>query len=392
MVTLSDKQWAAVQEIVAWYRGGRSTPQVFLLTGYAGTGKSTIFKAALQELHRWGMRKHALATFMGRAAAVLRKKGNPEAQTLHSLIYTIEIDPVTQRRVWVVNFDGDVADVDLIGVDECFMVDNPVGADLASLGKKILAMGDPGQLPPINGKSYFHDMEPNVFLDEVHRQAMESPIIMLATMAREGKKLPLGRWDCGELGRAQVLPHNRDNQHLIYREETQPLCGIHRTRIGYTQRIRRLRGFEGPLPQPGEKLLIRKNDRDLAIFNGTVGELYDAVRPYKRRAGDDEIKSRYIHVDFLPEDGDRPIRDLVCDPWLFEKHFDQNVQEPRFKKGVQWVDWGNVLTMHSAQGGEWPSVTVVDDAGVFGEDQHRHRYVGCTRPTEDLTFLVRRDV
>lgn len=386
-MTPSDAQAAAIRQIVEWYRGGRATPQVFYLAGYAGTGKSTIFRAALEELREHGgLKKHATATFTGKAAAVLRKKGNPEARTIHSLIY-IRDETSGADNPWVLNWAGEAADVDLIALDECSMVDKEMGNDVLAFGKKVLVMGDPGQLPPIRGQGFFTSREPDVFLDEVHRQAAESPIIRLATLAREGKQLPLGEWDAGELGCARVLKHDRETQRELYRSDTQALCGLHRVRIGYTQRIRRLRGFEGPRPMPGETLMVRKNDRDLAIFNGTFAGLLEEPRPYQRRAGDDEGDSRLLHLDIDPEDGE-PIKGALTDPFLFDRHFG-DVPEPRYRKGIQWMDWGYVITMHSAQGSEWPDVTVVDDGGSFREDQHRWRYVGLTRASERGTFLRR---
>jgi exodeoxyribonuclease-5 len=384
-MTPTPAQAAAIRAIVEWYKGGRRTPQVFYLAGYAGTGKSTIFKAALEELReKGGLKKHALATFTGKAASVLRKKGNYEARTIHSLIY---IRDESADSKWILNWAGEAADVDLIALDECSMVDEAMGRDVLAFGKKVLVMGDPGQLPPIRGQGFFTTREPDVFLEEVHRQAAESPIIRLATMAREGKQLPLGEWDAGELGCARVLKHGPETQRELYREETQALCGLHRVRIGYTQRIRRIRGFEGPRPMAGETLLVRKNDRELAIFNGTFAGLRADPRPYKRRAGDDESDAALIRLDIEPEDG-APIEGMLTDPYLFDRHF-RDVQEPRFRKGIQWVDWGNVITMHSAQGSEWPDVTVVDDGGSFREDQHRWRYVGLTRASERVTFLGR---
>lgn len=382
-IKLEGEQASGLVKIVEWYKGGDSTPQLFYLAGYAGTGKSTLLKVALEYLYGVGLRRHAIGTFTGKAASVLRKKGNPDAATLHSLMYV-----KNDEGEWILNIDGEFSMVDLIVVDEVSQVDKVMGADILSFGKKVLVMGDPGQLPPVSGAGFLTEREPDHFLHEVHRQAKESPIIMLATMAREGKQLPYGEWDAGEKGRAKVLPLNGDTQKLLYRPETQPICGLHRVRIGYTQRLRRLRGFEGPLPCEGERLLIRKNDRDLGVFNGMFCELNGPIMRYKRRAGDDEEMARFIKMNLDVEDRGL-IEKVLTDPGLFDKHFDQTLPEPKWRKGIMQIDWGYFLTAHVAQGSEWESVTVVDDAGAFREDRHRWRYTTLTRGSDEAVYLRR---
>ncbi len=67
------------------------------------------------------------------------------------------------------------------------MVDEQMARDLLSFRKPILVLGDPGQLPPIQGQSAFTRDAPDALLTEIHRQAAESAIIRLATMARRGE-------------------------------------------------------------------------------------------------------------------------------------------------------------------------------------------------------------
>lgn len=391
MVQLTDTQWAAVKAIVTWYRGGRSTPQVFYLAGYAGTGKSTIFRQVLQELRGVGVKKWGLITYTGKAAAVLRRKGNPEAQTGHSFMYRPpeedehrpKVDPVF--KLWE---DGPASEVDLIALDECSMGDDEYANDMLSFGKKTLVMGDPGQLPPVKGDSFFAKLKPDVMLTEVHRQALESPIIRLSILAREGRQLPFGEVKTEHAGSARVLPLNKETQRLIYREDTQPICGIHKVRKVYTQRIRHLRGFGGTRPMAGETLLCRRNNKDLGLFNGLQGKLLSEPKPYERVAGDDVIMSDLVELDVQMEDLAKPLYGLLTNPWLFDDHFERT-EQPRAKKGVEWFDWGYLYTMHGAQGSEWPDVTVIDDSAVFREHRHRWRYVGLTRASEDVTFLRR---
>lgn len=417
-ITPSDAQWAAVQKIVAWYKLraiGRG-PQVFYLAGYAGTGKSTIFRIALQELKRWGCKSHALATFTGKAASVLRKKGNPDAQTIHSLIYIPDDDedaaptPVVaangvdlflgqraEQRVrdasdlrFQLNIMGPASEVDLIALDECSMVDADMAADVLSFGKPVLVMGDPGQLPPVRGEGYFQKLDPDVFLEEVHRQALDSPILQLATLAREGRPIPMG-FDAaaGANGRAQVVKLTRRTEHMAYREATQLLCGVHRVRRHVTRAIRHIRGFGGTLPMAGEPLICGKNNRDLNLFNGLQGELLAEPDGYKRRAGDDMAMSDLVTLDVVMDDGRDPLKGILVDPWMFRWHFDDGVEQPRMQRGIEWFDFGYALTVHKAQGSEWDDVTVIDDSGSFREERHRWLYTACTRASERLTILRR---
>ena len=75
------------------------------------------------------------------------------------------------------------------------MVGPEMAADLLAFGKPILVLGDPGQLPPIKGTGAFTEVVPDIMLTEIHRQAGESAIIRLATMARQGIDIPPGEHD-----------------------------------------------------------------------------------------------------------------------------------------------------------------------------------------------------
>ncbi|WP_192898727.1 AAA family ATPase [Crenalkalicoccus roseus] len=97
-ITPSDTQHRAIAAIKHWFQSEADRKQVFRLFGYAGTGKSTVLRFALEEL---GLEHHCgggngepctpgvvTATFTGKAALVLRRKGTP-ARTIHSLIYSV---------------------------------------------------------------------------------------------------------------------------------------------------------------------------------------------------------------------------------------------------------------------------------------------------------------
>ena len=97
-ITLTDQQWAGVKRIIHWFKNETCQKQVARIFGYAGCGKSTILRYVLNEL---GLESHkgdrdggecvpgvVTATFTGKAALVLRRKGTP-ARTIHSLIYSV---------------------------------------------------------------------------------------------------------------------------------------------------------------------------------------------------------------------------------------------------------------------------------------------------------------
>jgi exodeoxyribonuclease-5 len=378
-ITPTEEQAKAIRAIVEWY--GEKGRNEFYLAGYAGVGKSTIARLAIEELKdKRGVKKVRTAAYTGKAASVLRKKGNPEAQTIHSLIYIPKLDKKTNELHFILSEDSDAAAADLIVLDECSMIDDRMADDLRSFGKKILVMGDPGQLPPINGQGAFTRNEPDVFLHEIHRQSAESPIIELATLARKGERLPLGFNRAG----TEVLALTKPTQELVYRQETQPICGLNRVRWTYTQRIRSRLGHVGPRPLPSERLICCKNNHKEGIFNGGMGTLVSLA--------DTEGRGRPAYsLSVRMEDLDRSTEDLVTDPYLFANHFTAGKTEkiPGHKPALNEFDWGYIITAHKAQGSSWDHVTVVDDSVAFRENRAKWLYTSITRAESGLTMLLR---
>ena len=97
-MTPSNTQYRAIAAIKDWFAHNTAQQPVFRLFGYAGTGKSAVLRFALEELglehqDNRGDRETCvpgvvIATFTGKAALVLRRKGTP-ARTIHSLIYSV---------------------------------------------------------------------------------------------------------------------------------------------------------------------------------------------------------------------------------------------------------------------------------------------------------------
>jgi exodeoxyribonuclease V len=433
----SDKQRQAIARIKEWFQHRTPEQQVFRLFGYAGVGKSTVLKFALHEL---GLEPHqsakssdscvpgvVTATFTGKAALVLRRKGTP-ARTIHSLIYSVieateEEIQAAQERIstaeadaralsgfdrttaeaaieamrqsvtamkkprFALNPESDAAEAKLIVLDEVSMVGEEMARDLLSFKKPILVLGDPGQLPPIKGEGAFTRDAPDVMLTEIHRQAGESAIIRLATMARQGEPIGFGQYDSHvwKLRKGDVTPE----QAL---RSGQVICGMNATRLQLNNALRRAAGFgQGELPSgPAEKIVCLKNQNDIGLINGMFLSL-DAV------VDEGEL---WFSAEVTDEDGNRigpPTRDgkpgrLRLYKGHFADHlaFDPKRHDRDWKEKRRLVEatFGWAITGHKSQGSQWRNVVVWDDGlGRTPEDRARWLYTVITRAEEGLVIL-----
>jgi len=181
---------------------GRGRSSIFRLFGYAGTGKTTLVKHLAEGVDG----KVLFAAFTGKAACVMRSKGCYSASTIHSLIYKAREsgEEMPSFELWN---DAPASKAKLIIIDECSMVDAELARVLMSFGVPLLVLGDPAQLPPIQGGGFFTDAEPDAMLTEVHRQARDNPIIRLSMDIRAGNPLAEGQYgDTQVVRRAELDP------------------------------------------------------------------------------------------------------------------------------------------------------------------------------------------
>ncbi|MBN8966417.1 MAG: AAA family ATPase [Rhizobiales bacterium] len=369
MTVFTPHQDDALNAVAAWLKakpGRGNTPQVFRLFGYAGTGKTTLAQHVAESVDG----KVLFAAFTGKAALVMRSKGCERASTIHSLIYKTREsgDEVPSFDLWD---DAPASKAALIVIDECSMVDAELGRDLMSFGVPLLVLGDPAQLPPIQGGGFFTEAEPNAMLTEVHRQAQDNPIVRLSMDIRAGRELEPGIY-----GETHVVTrHELDGQRVI--DADQVLVGRNATRRAYNTRMRQRRGFEGTFPAAGDKLVCLRNNKRKGLFNGALWSVKE--KPSTRR---DIIKMR-----LQPDDG------------FAGKGIKVSVRPECFTGGIESIDWplrkrhdefdyGYVLTVHKAQGSQWDDVVLFDESGAFGESRQRWLYTGITRAAKRLTVVV----
>ena len=400
---LTAGQAEAENRIAHWFY--HSDRQTFVLTGYAGTGKTALIRHAVCErLELVPDSSAAFVTPTGKAATVLIKGGIP-ACTVHRLIYQsivetqeielngkkIKVDKLTFRRRESID-----KKIKLIVLDEASMVSDEMLADILNFGVKVLLCGDDMQLPPVEGLNTYL-RSPDFRLTEIVRQARDNPIIHLASLAREGKHIAYGNYG----NKAFVLSGRaftgQRRAKLMTRAE-QIICGLNKTRAKVNDEMRAIYGFKG-LPKDGEKLICTVNNWEQYIdgemkFNLVNGIIGRAVQPFYDEPN--YMGFMQFKPDFLDEMCPEA---LPFDAGIFmtgEYRYRHGDYFERFNEEgdptsvftLNRFEYGYCISCHKAQGSEFESVIVFDESYAFKEDAHRWLYTAVTR-AKDRIILVR---
>ena len=397
MLNLTDKQKDVMKSIVDWYKKPVTESQVYHLYGYAGTGKSTIVNHTIEELKaHGGCTKVVTAAYTGKAVAVLKNKGVPNAETIHRLVYTKIGDDENRKPIFSRKEKFEVTPSDLMVLDECSMIGNKMANDIKALGRKILVIGDPGQLPPFEKDPGFFTRTPEAFLEEIHRQALDSPIIRLATMVRKGEKLP----KTFNEGDVWIAPYNAETREALFNNDAQIICGTNGNRRSLTRLIRERFGYQGEMPQIGEPVMCCKNNYRYNFFNGFMGDLRDLQifgKDVTDQKGVAYVKDDWFIDVYLDDASDEKLfRRILIDPYLFLNHYHDGKLESieSMDKNIRYgvyseFDYAYVITCHKAQGSGFKNVTVVDDCSELKCDPKKWLYTAITRSESGLTLLHR---
>jgi exodeoxyribonuclease V len=369
MPVFTPHQDSALTAAARWFKDAGGKASIFRLFGYAGTGKTTLARHIAASIDG----KVLFAAFTGKAACVMRSKGCRGASTIHRLIYKPQ-EKNEENPTFELWSKAPASHAKLIIIDECSMVDAELARDLMSFEVPLLVLGDPAQLPPIQGGGFFTEAKPDAMLTEVHRQARDNPIVRLSMDIRAGKSLAPGQY-----GETQVVRRgDLDPKRVIGADQI--LVGRNATRRAYNARLRERRGFAGALPVTGDKLVCLRNNRVKGLFNGGLWMVKE--RPKLRRK---ILRMRLEPDEDLGDGQDESVKVAVRSEcftgrieeldWLERKPFDE-------------FDFGYVLTVHKAQGSQWDDVVLFDESDAFRENRGRWLYTGVTRAAKRLSVVV----
>lgn len=327
-----------------------------MLSGYAGTGKSTLAAQLNRELGN----VHFCA-YTGKAANVLREKGVDSASTLHGAIYKLHDEDENREPVFKLDYDSAIRSKGLVILDEYSMLPEEIIQDLEKLVEKVLYLGDPFQLPPVKGNC---TLEPDFTLTEVHRQALDSPILRAATDVREGRGLSF----CNNNNEFIYKPR-REVPKEEYMNAAQVIVGFNKTRRAWNQRFRDNLGFSGELPQKGEKLICLRNNHEKGLFNGMIDVCGGAKR----------IK----HEKFFFSLNFGQFKSLEA----WRCYFQGQTKTPFNAKGIEHFDFAYTITAHKSQGSEWENVLVFNEPIGRGEERLRWLYTAITRSSKRCVLV-----
>lgn len=314
---------------------------------------------------------------------VLREKGCSNSMTAHKLLYHSKEKPDgtfehTPRKWLEYNYK-------LIVVDEVSMIPTDMWDLLLSHNIHVIALGDPGQLPPIDGESEILS-HPHVFLDEVVRQAQDSEIIRLSMDIRNG--VPLKPYKGSEV----VIISKKQLNNFYFSGADQIIAAKNMTRNDINHKVRKIIfGDDVPnYPIAGEKVICLKNYWNALntngdpLINGMIGTLGGIKFDHDVFKYGDTMRA-----DFYVGDG--RFSDLFMDYKLFAESKQtinsDNWIEFRGMDKPMLFDYAYCVTCHKSQGSEWDKVLVFNEY-MKSTDHNRWLYTAVTRAKKKLIIVA----
>ena len=408
---MSEIQWnseqkQAIQQILDWVNN-KNGERNMSLSGFAGCGKSTLMKEVSKHIRKDTISWTAMT---GKAALRLSQASNVPASTLHSQLYG---RPKFGKRGSLlfehVNMEKRP---DILVIDESSMTNAKIYEDLqiwVENGTKILFVGDPFQLPPVQTPeeeakygedfSIFHIVKGPV-LTKVMRSSDD--VVKVATVLREEGKLQQRSEGKYEFRRAHLPEKIAIDDYFSNREDHALITWRNAMRMSSNKEIRKRLGYPDIIPMEGEPVLICKNSKE--YLNGEVV----TVRDFKPGPRLGEMNTYWLTdnkgiKNLVSVDG----RNTKLDGMMPIKNDWKAYVADKKKIGVEDpvpVTYGYSFSCHKYQGNEAKRVTVflaADDTRnphfikktKLPDGRHipfatRWTYTAITRAKEQVTVIL----
>ena len=438
-------------ESLADYISDDDLSKIFLLNGYAGTGKTTLISALVAALKELGMLSILLAP-TGRAAKVLSRYSGEKALTIHKQIYREKTNASYESK-FSLNINRNKGAIFV--VDEASMLSAGSGFEQNIFGSgslledlisyvrsgsncRLILVGDGAQLPPV-GEEYSPALNVDEMsqygdvvyelMDEVVRQSQTSGILFNATLVRcmlerniiEVPRFEMKFEDVQAVQGGEFLELLQDCYDRYGRDETIVITRSNKRANRYNEGIRRNVLFAEEELESGDMLMVVKNNYYYTerledcpmsfIANGDTARL-ERLRREEELYGfrfataqlsfgdydDTEIECKIL-LDTLKSESPSLTREEsqklfyeveqdYTDTASKIKRFKQIRENPYFN--ALQIKFSYAVTCHKAQGGQWKAVFI--DRCLFGDepmtrDMLRWLYTAITRATERVYFV-----
>ena len=435
--TTTNKQDIALQ-LLSEFVLSKGKNELFLLKGYAGTGKTTIIGSLVKNLRK--VKKSAvLLAPTGRAAKVISNYSNKQAFTIHKKIYF----PKSQKgggvsftlqnnkhrdTIFIVDEASMIPDInqDSKLFENGSLLDDLMQYVYSGNNCKLLLIGDAAQLPPVRLsispaldaqllENQYNREVVSLELDEVVRQQQDSGILVNATRIRES--LEDGFFDTFKFsGQAfpevirptdgqEIMDAISDSYSSLGNEDTVIIVRSNKRANLYNQSIRERILFQEQELSAGDYLMVVKNnyfwvdntDEAGFIANGDIVEVmeifafkelygfrfaevkirmvdYPNMKPFETVLLLDTIKAESPSLSY--EEGNRLYQEVMKDFDHEKSKYKKflGVKNNKYFNGLQ-VKFSYAITCHKSQGGQWDTVFVEQPYLPNGIDKEYLRWL-----------------
>ena len=446
-LTFTSDQDQALAQFLVFIRA-HETRKLWVLTGYAGTGKSTLIAHLVQQMRAEQLPFKLLAP-TGRAAKVLSNYAGFPASTIHRHIYFSGGELSTQGLSLAKNLHKNT----LFFVDEASMLAassayeaNNVLEDLLNYvynGENchLIFIGDPGQLPPV-GQEQSLALEPALLatafaslhiwhshLTQVVRVNESSGILTAATYLRQKQEFILPLFpklneftdaSVQQINGAEFQESLESSIAQVGTDETILLTLANKRANQWNLEIRNRLFYREEVLEKGDLLMVVKNNyfwldpssKMGFIANGELARV-DRVRKFEAYYGfefaqldlcfvdypDQGPISCIVHIQSLSDEGPSLGREVLRKLFyaIETEHADIKNKQKRYREVLKnpyfnalQIKYAHAVTVHKAQGGQWAHVYV--DYGFLLEERKntaylRWLYTAITRASEKLFLL-----